>query len=170
MSERVICDKELHAHFVTFSCHRRRRLLDHDAAKRVVLDVLNSLLVNRKALCLGFVVMPDHVHAILWFPTPGQLSVFMQQWKRLSSHRLGLFVRDRLVQYSQKIGPNDPIWKPKYYSFNLYTENRVWQKLKYMHKNPVRAGLAAQPSDWEFSSARRYEQGQSVGVPIRWFM
>ena len=89
MGSRAIYDDELHAHFVTFSCYRRRRLLDDDAAKRVVLGVLNSQLAGRKASCVGFVVMPDHVHAIVWFPIPGQLSVFMQQWKRLSSRHIG---------------------------------------------------------------------------------
>ena len=44
---------------------------------------------------------------------------------------------------------------------------KVWEKLTYMHENPVRAGLAAQACDWAFSSARYYEQGRSVGVPIR---
>jgi putative transposase len=32
----------------------------------------------------------------------------------------------------------------------------------------VRAGLVAKPCDWAFRSARYYEQGRSVGVPIRW--
>ena len=48
------------------------------------------------------------------------------------------------------------------------SEEKVREKLTYMHENPVRAGLVAQPCDWAFSSARYYEQGRSVGVPIRW--
>ena len=75
MGTRAIYDDELHAHFITFSCFHRRRLLDHDQAKRVVLGVLNSQLASRGASCVGFVVMPDHVHAIVWLPTPGR-SVF----------------------------------------------------------------------------------------------
>jgi hypothetical protein len=54
-----------------------------------------------------------------------------------------------------------------HYPFNLYGEEKVREKLTYMHQNPVRAGLVAQPCDWAFSSARYYEQGRSVGVPIR---
>ena len=77
MGTRAVYDDESHAHYVTFSCYRRRRLLDDDRAKRVVLGVLNAQLASRKASCVGFVVMPDHVHAIVWFPIPGQLSVFM---------------------------------------------------------------------------------------------
>jgi REP-associated tyrosine transposase len=168
MGTRVIHDDELHAHFVTFSCYRRRRLLDHDRAKRVVLGVLNSQLAGRKALCVGFVVMPDHVHAIVWFPAPGQLSVFMQQWKRLSSCQIARFVRGKLVQYAEETDPGDPFWQAGYYAFNLYNEEKVREKLTYMHENPVRAGLVAQSCDWAFSSARYYEQGRSVGVPIRW--
>ena len=49
-----------------------------------------------------------------------------------------------------------------------YTAGEGPGKLKYMHENPVRAGLVVQPCDWAFSSARHYEQGRSVGVPIRW--
>ena len=168
MDTRTIHDDALHAHFVTFSCYRRRQLLDDDRAKRVVLGVLKSQLGSRKASCVGFVVMPDHVHAIVWFPVPGQLSVFMQQWKRLSSHHIGQMVRETFVHYAEKIGDHDPFWQPKYYSFNLYDEKKVREKLTYMHENPVRAGLVARPCDWAFSSARFYELGRSVGVPVRW--
>lgn len=168
MNRRAIHDDELHAHFVTFSCYRRRRLLDHDQAKRIVLGALNAEILGRDAACVGFVVMPDHVHAIVWFPRPGQLSVFMQQWKRLSSHSIGRWVRDGLAHYAEKIGEGDPFWQAKYHSFNLFSEEKVREKLTYMHDNPVRAGLVARPCDWRFSSARWYETRQSVGVPIRW--
>jgi putative transposase len=69
MSRKRTYDREGHAHFVTFSCYRRRRLLDHDLAKRIVLGVLNSQLASQDGLCIGFVVMPDHVHAIVRFPS-----------------------------------------------------------------------------------------------------
>ena len=168
MAKRAVYDEELYAHFVTFSCYRRRRLLDDDRAKRVVLGVLNAQLDSRKASCVGFVVMPDHVHAIVWFPVTGQLSVFLQQWKRLSAHHIRRLVRGKLVRYAEKIGENDPFWQAKYYSFSLYSEEKVREKLRYMHENPVRAGLVAKPCDWSYSSARFYEQSRSVGVPIQW--
>lgn len=144
MDKRAIYDGELHAHFVTCSCYRRRWLLDHDRAKRVVLGVLNSQLARRKASCVGFVVMPDHVHAVVWFPIPGQLSVFMQQWKRLSSHHISRLVRSHLVRYAEKIGPGDPLWQAKYYPLNLYSEQKVREKLAYMHENPVRASVGGE--------------------------
>jgi REP element-mobilizing transposase RayT len=42
MAARRIFDDQLYAHFVTFSCHRRRRLLDLDRPKRIVLGVLSQ--------------------------------------------------------------------------------------------------------------------------------
>jgi putative transposase len=142
--------------------------LDHDWGKRVVLGVLNSQLTRRNARCVGFVVMPDHVHTIVWFPAAGQLSVFVQQWKRLTSYQISRLVRSKLLHYATKIKGDQPFWQAKYYCFNLYNEEKVREKLTYMHENPVRAGLVRTPSEWVFSSARYYEQGRSVGVPIRW--
>jgi hypothetical protein len=53
MAGRTIHDDELHAHFVTFSCYRGRRPLDHDRAKRVVLDVLGAQSACRRVSCAG---------------------------------------------------------------------------------------------------------------------
>jgi putative transposase len=161
-------DREGHAHFVTFSCYRRRRLLDHDRAKTEVLGVLDSQLAQQRGRCIGFVVMPDHVHAVVWFPAPDELSHFMKQWKQRSSVQIKRLLGSRLVAYSEAIDLADPIWQPRYYDFNLYSEKKIEEKLTYMHQNPVRAGLVQGPCDWPWSSARYYEQGQSVGVPVAW--
>ncbi len=37
-----------------------------------------------------------------------------------------------------------------------------------MHLNPVRAGLVEKATDWVWSSARYFEHGKSVGVPLEW--
>ena len=168
MGRQRIFDDELFAHFVTFSCYHRRRLLDHDRAKKIVLGVLNSQLAKQQARCVGFVIMPDHVHAIVWFPLTGQLSHFIKQWKQRSSVQLKKLVQAELHQYAAKIDKADAFWQRKYYPFHLYSEKKVREKLGYMHANPVRAGLVDHPCDWRWSSARFYELGKSVGVPIRW--
>ena len=68
---------------------------------------------------MGFVVMPEQVHAIVWFRVAGQLSLFLQQWTRLTSYQIRRLVRSRLVRYASKIKTDQPSWRPKYYSFNL---------------------------------------------------
>ncbi len=168
MPRRRIYDDELHAQFVTFSCCKRRRLLDHARARQVVIGLLATELATHEGTCCGFVVMPDHVHAIVWFHEPGRLSRFMKQWKQKSSVQLKKLVRGQLAGYFKTIDRKDPFWQPRYYPFNLYSEKKAVEKLDYMHLNPVRAGLVEKAVDWPWSSARYFDGGKSVGVPLEW--
>jgi putative transposase len=166
MSKRYIYDHSGHAHYVTFSCYRRRRLLDDDNAKRIVIGMLNTQLKIRNGKCTGFVVMPDHVHAVVWFPKNGQLSDLMKQWKQRSSVQIKKNLKENLIQYKNHFDIRDPVWQPKYYDFNLYSPDKIMEKVNYMHANPVRAGLVKRPEDWIYSSARFYIEGKCVGLPI----
>jgi putative transposase len=168
MVRRRIYDSELYAHFVTFSCFKRRRRLDHDRARKIVLGVLHAELSKQHARCVGFVLMPDHVHAIVWFPQPSQLGLFMKQWKQRSSFSLKRFQRSELAGYGAAIGKEDPFWQRKYYAFHIHSREKLEEKLHYMHMNPVRSGLVERAVEWSWSSARWYEQGRDVGVPIHW--
>jgi putative transposase len=94
---RKLFDSENHAYFVTFSCYRRRKILDHDRAKQIVIHYLVAQLNNQSGTCTGFVIMPDHVHAIIHFQKAGLLSIFMNQWKRRSSMQLKKFFRTHLA-------------------------------------------------------------------------
>jgi REP-associated tyrosine transposase len=132
------------------------------------MGVLADELNKHNGTCSGFVIMPDHVHAILWFGETERLSPFMRVWKSRSSRQLKKFVLGQLDRYAKTIDPKEPFWQPKYYPFNLYSQKKALQKLDYMHLNPVRAGLVEQAIDWLWSSARYYEQGKSVAVPIKW--
>ncbi len=105
VNRRRIIDDRLYAHFVTFGCDRRRTLLSLDQPKRIVLGVLNQELDRLQARCAGFVLMPDHVHAIVWFPEPGHLSRFMHEWKRVSSRR----IREPLLPW---LTPWATFWRP----------------------------------------------------------
>jgi putative transposase len=159
-------DDALYTHFITFSGYHRRRLLDHDRCKQTFLGVLNEVREKFTARCVGFVLMPDHVHLLIWFPQPRQLSPFVQQLKGRSSTQIKRFLRDGLVQYAARISPADPVWQVRFYSFEIDGQKKLEEKLTYMHLNPVRAGLVARMIDWQWSSARWYEERQSVEVPI----
>ena len=165
---RRIFDNEGHAQFVTFSCYRRRRLLDDDRCKRCVIGTMGSELAKRAGLCIGFVIMPDHVHSLIWFPEPGNLSDFMHVWKQRSSVQIKRLLQTQLRRYAETFPAEDPVWQARYYPFNVFSEHKVHEKLTYMHENPVRAGLARRAVDWKWGSARWYELRQSVGVPIGW--
>jgi putative transposase len=155
-----------YAHFITFCVDRRRRLLDHDQPKRIVLGVLNDELFTFNAKCAGFVLMPDHVHAIIWLPTSGQLSRFMHAWKRKSSFHIRNWQRVAAPNYFEGFGQGDRFWLPKYVPFEIHSQKKLEEKLQYMHYNPVRSGLVTRAVDWPWSSAPWYLEHRSVGVPI----
>ncbi len=129
---------------------------------------LGSRLAKHNGLCTGFVIMPDHVHALVWFPEPGQLSEFMNKWKDQSSHEIKTLYQTRFPAYWTQLGEADPIWQARYYGFNIWSRLKVEEKLDYIHLNPVRARLAERAFDYRWSSAAWYLAGKSVGLPIRW--
>jgi len=168
MANHGIYDDDKHIHFVTFSCYKRRKYLQHDRASRIVIGNLGSRLTNNGGRCLGFVIMPNHVHALIWFPETGQLSPFMSQWKGQSSQALKTLFRKDFPNYWATVVESDSIWQTRYHDFNIWTRQKVEEKLNYMHLNPVRAGLVSRAVDWLWSSARWYMEGKSVGLPISW--
>ncbi len=115
---------------------------------------------------MGFVIMPDHVHALVHFQGPGMLSCFVQQWKRGSSIRLKELLRKQLPAYAAAIDLSEPIRQPRYYDFNVFSLKKANEKLEYMHGNPVRKGLVARAEDWMYGLARWYLLKRTVGVEI----
>ncbi|MBS0209259.1 MAG: transposase [Planctomycetes bacterium] len=167
-NQRRIIDSPHYAHFLTFTVYRRRRLLDHDVPKRFVLGILNHQLTAFSAQCAGFVIMPDHVHAIVRISNSRPLTQFMHGWKRMSSFKIREWYREHAPEYCREFGEGDRFWQAKYHSFEIEQEAKLREKLEYMHMNPVRAGLVERTVDWPWSSARWYEQQRTVGVPISW--
>ena len=54
-------------------------------------------------------------------------------------------------------------WTPRFYDFNVFTEKKRIEKLRYMHRNPVTRGLCKLPEQWTWSSFRHCAYGE-VGV------
>jgi putative transposase len=57
-------------------------------------------------------------------------------------------------------------WQKRYYDFNVYSQRKYIEKLRYIHRNPVKRGLVASPELWRWSSFRSYYFGESGPVKI----
>ena len=64
--------------------------------------------------------------------------------------------------------PERHLWQPRFYDFNVFTEKRVVEKLRYMHRNPVKRGLVSAPELWRWSSYRTYAFGERGPVNMDW--
>jgi len=137
-------------HFLTFSCYRRQPLLDNSTACDVFERELEAVRIQYGFLVAGYVLMPEHVHLLVGEPHQSSLSVALQVLKQQTSRIL----RQRgSVQF----------WQRRYYDFNVHSDEKRVEKLKYMHRNPVKRGLVEKPEDWPWSSFRHYATGH-IGV------
>ena len=122
-----------------------------------------------RLVVLGYVVMPEHVHLLVTEPQRGTLSTAVQALK------IG-FVRS-LVPRSRKTGETwgTPVsdgsiihrfWQARFYDFNVWSERKRIEKLRYIHRNPLTRGLVASPEQWRWSSFRWYWCGEKGPVKI----
>jgi putative transposase len=137
-------------HFVTFSCYRRRQHLASAAARQLFERSLETMRVRYAFSVLGYVVMPEHVHLLLSEPKEGLLAKVLQALKLSVA-----------VQRTER-----PFWQARYYDFNVFTDRKRIEKLRYMHRNPVTRGLVPKPESWAWSSFRHYSSGERGTVEI----
>jgi putative transposase len=62
--------------------------------------------------------------------------------------------------------PRDPFWQARYYDRYMRDYDEFSEKLRYIHRNPVKRGLCSSPEQWQWSSFRHYWNGADVGVEI----
>ena len=117
-------------HYITFSCYHRAALLDTGAKRRVVEVMLERVRRWYGFYVTGYVVMPEHVHLLVSEPERAQLSVAIQMLKQITGHKL-------------RTSAGHAFWQARYYGFNVWSEGKRIEKLRYIHRNPVKRGLVA---------------------------
>ena len=142
-----------HLHFITFSCYRRLPRLNTPDACSVFERALEQSRRRWGFFVTGYVVMPEHVHLLLSEPEHGQLSQAMQGFKQSVARRL----TPRAAE---------PFWQERYYDFNVWSERKRIEKLRYIHRNPVTRGLCTEPQEWPWSSFRHYQTGEEGAAEI----
>ena len=143
---------EGHFHFLTFSCYRRLPYLCDDRSCTVFLEVLECLRQRHGFFLFGYVLMPEHVHLLLTEPQLQRLDNTLRVLKGQTSKLLK--------------GSRSQFWQTGYYDFNVPTQAKFVEKLRYIHRNPVTRGLVKKPEDYPWSSFRHWATGQSGRVEI----
>jgi REP element-mobilizing transposase RayT len=128
-----------YAYAITKCTKDRLPILTGDAAD-IVIGALKAIHQKGDADCLGFVVMPDHVHAVLWLHR-GNLSAIISS--------LAKFTAREINRLNKKSGP---LWQEGFYDHGIRGEKSLLAYLRYIQYNPVRAGLVATAEDWPYSA------------------
>jgi putative transposase len=160
------------SHFVTFCCYHRRRSLATDESCRIFESALERVPRTYAIYVYGYVVMPEHVHLLLSEPQtaplkpkdglnrPPTLGELQQDTLADALKSLKQGVSRRLI------GDTEHFWQKRYYDFNTRNYPQFVEKLRYIHRNPVKRGLCEDPEDWEWSSFRHYATGCEGRVQI----
>ncbi len=114
--------------------------------------------VRRKYdLCIyGYVVMPEHVHLLVSEPKHETLAAALKSLKQGVARRL--------------IADKEHFWLRRYYDLNIRNHRQFVEKLRYIHRNPVKRGLCQSALEWDWSSFRHYATGDAgqVGIESEW--
>jgi putative transposase len=140
-------------HFITFSCYHRLPLLTRACAYSTFEKELEKVRQRYRFVVAGYVLMPEHVHLLVGEPQVSSLATALQVLKQRSSK---ILKRPGEVQF----------WQRRYYDFNVSNPEKTSEKLRYMHRNPVKRGLVTKPEDWQWSSFRHYATGFEGSVEI----
>lgn len=89
-----------------------------------------------------WVIMPNHVHALVRIYRQWALSVIVQAWKSVSAHKINSTLRR-----------SGRLWQREYFDRYIRDENHHRLVLNYIRNNPVKAGLVSEAADWRYSSA-----------------
>jgi REP element-mobilizing transposase RayT len=129
----------------------------------------------------GYVIMPNHIHALLAFRNTGKLiNTIIGNGKRFIAYEIVNRLEKRqehklLHELNLAVESTDrerhkkhEIWEDSFDWKECRTHKYISQKLDYMHQNPCRGkwNLAVSPAGYEHSSARFYTCGEHAAYPV----
>jgi REP element-mobilizing transposase RayT len=150
----------------------------------IIIENLKYCQQNKGLQIFAYVIMSNHVH-ILVQSQNGKLSdtirdfkgytskVILDQIEKSNDSRkdwmLNIFSKAALKHKRNK---KYQLWTHENHAEQIYSDTFVSQKIDYIHMNPVRSGIVANPEDYLYSSARNYaglEFVMDVSIlPLQW--
>jgi putative transposase len=102
---------------------------------------------------LGYCLMPNHIHLVLWPRRDGDLSRFMQ-WL-LTAH---------VRRYHRVHGSSGHVWQGRFKAFPIQSDDHLLTVLRYVERNPIRAGLTRRAAAWPWSSLQVRTKSDGVAT------
>ncbi len=97
---------------------------------------------------IAFVLMLDHFHLVV-NPRDGNIQEWIGALKSLSAKNLVKICPD---DWFLTIGSEHQVWQESFKALPLWSQWMIWQKINYIHSNPLKAGLVKSTADYRWSS------------------
>lgn len=156
-------------HFITFAVVEWVDVFTRKAYRDIVVDSLRHCQEQKGLLLNGWVIMSNHVH-LLASAKENNLSDILRDFKKFTSKQIIAAIqlnetesrKGWMLSIFQQRGEANSrnsayqFWQQDNHPKECYSPAFTLQKLAYIHKNPVEAGLVENPEDYLYSSARAY--------------
>jgi REP element-mobilizing transposase RayT len=175
MSEKYKTAETEKPYFVTFTITEWIKVLQDDSTKMIIVDAIKYYQKNRGLIINAYCIMPNHVHIIAQSNGDETLSAVLRDLKKYTSKAIakkleiensdeGNKALNVFIDTGKKLKriKKYKVWQDGNRPMVLYSNKFIWQKLEYIHNNPVEYGLADVVEDYLFSSARNYAEMDSV--------
>ncbi len=141
-----------HLHFITCRFFRHEPKFSVEKHRDLFVQLLEELRLKFRFKVVGYVVMPDHFDLLMAEPEIDTVANSIEMLRKRYGRR-----------YNNSARSVDQVWETRYADTHIYDQARIEERLRFMHEQPVKAGLVASPTEWEWSSARSYK-GMDEGV------
>lgn len=145
---------------VALADRRSSCLTNHIAALR---DAFRTARLERPFKIDAIVILPDHLHTILTLPDGD--GDFPHRWRRIKT----VFTQ-RLLKAGVSLSSRDAtgriLWQRRFWEHIIRDDADYGRHVDYVHYNPAKHGLVANPADWPHSSLHRFIR-QGV-LPADW--
>jgi putative transposase len=134
-------------HHATQRGNRKTRIFFDDEDRTHYLALLREYSRKYEVLIWTYSLMPNHTHNIVVPPSEDALSKMFRDVH-------GTYGSD----FNRKYGLTGHLWEARFYSCAM-DEPHFWAAVRYVERNPVRAGMVGRAEDYEWSSARAHVTG-----------
>ncbi len=143
--------------FVTVNLLRHVKFLDASEYP-LIIEVLERSRRRLGFLLCGYVLMPDHWHALIWTGYPLTVSQVIHDVKKVSARRL-----------HERRGTEGAVWQHQFWARFVRHEKEFCDRLQYMHLNPVRKNLVRRAEEWRWSSYNNFavDKATAEDCPIQ---
>ena len=154
-------------HFVTGNFLDRLRVFCEPTCCKAFIEELRFINQRWPSKLIAYVLMPDHFHLVS-NPRDGGIREFIGELKSLSAKRIVEVSRQPFPKIAED---GYQVWQESFKDMPLWSGWMIWQKINYIHANPVKARLVSSAKDYPWSSfASFYSSSEEpLAVDREWF-
>jgi len=169
MSDKYKITKGEDAYFITFTIIEWLKVLENDEYKLIIVDSIHFCQMNKGLVVYGYCIMPNHVHMIIQGVDNYSVSEILRDLKRFTSRAIVkkleeekpegyLLILNQFLEAGKSLKriKKYKVWQDDNRAMVIFSNKFLYQKLNYIHQNPVKYGLCQFPWEYTFSSAVNY--------------